>query len=174
MRHDDDGRMLEQFLEDRGIVDQHISRRCPHECLDAARLIEPEGLDFLDIAVGRTEVEAEIGRAAAAGGGVLVGKRRARRRLRVDVRHIHETRDAARDGGCGFAREVAFLRQARLAEVHLVIDHAGHQELAPGVDHLAAGRRRDARTDLNDTVAGDQHVGVSHLALVDEACIADE
>ena len=53
--------------------------------------------------------------------------------------------------------------------------------IMPGIRYLplasitsAASRRRDARADLNDTVAGDQHVGVSHLALVDEARIADE
>jgi hypothetical protein len=60
--------------------------------------------------------------------------------------------------------------------VHVRIDHAGHEELAGGVDHLPALGRRERVADGGDLLAFDQHVGDGGrcAAAIEDAGAADQ
>ena len=174
MGQHDDGGIGEQLLECVRIVDQHVSCRRAHERLDPGGLADFQRPDLLDVAVGRTEVETEVGRAAADGRFVFIPERIPRGRLRTDVRHVHEARDATGDRGGRLGRKVAFPGEPGLPEVHLVIDHAGHQDRALRIVYLSGVVGGDAAGNLFDTFACDQYVAFENLALIEQAGIGDE
>ena len=63
--------------------------------------------------------------------------------------------------------------EARLAEVHLAVDHAGQHVQAARVDHL--GRRRGARVaDGSDTAAPDADVALADAVVVDDCATLDQ
>ena len=105
---------------------------------------------------------------------VFIGKRRPRRRLRIDVRHIHETSDAARYRSGRFARQVAFVRHSGLTEVNLLIDHARYKVLAVRVKHLHVVIRRDLAIDLLDAFPFYENVGIAYLAFIDQTSVSNE
>ena len=94
--------------------------------------------------------------------------------MRIDVGHIHEARDAS---GCRRGRlgcEISLARQARLAEVHLVVDHAGDQVAPVGINDVRRLVGGDARPDLFDSIATHKYIGVANLALVDQARVGNQ
>jgi hypothetical protein len=66
------------------------------------------------------------------------------------------------------------VRQSRLAEVHLVVDHARQQVAPGGIEHVDVGAGANAARDLLDTLAPDQDVGVGDPAGVDQARIGNQ
>ena len=79
----------------------------------------------------------------------LVGERLGRDRQRVGVGHLEHRRDAAENGGARAGLEVLLVGQARLAEMHLAVDHAGQDMQPAAVDPLAR-RGRVEIADLGD------------------------
>src|SRR5690606_18933833 len=77
-------------------------------------------------------------------------------------------------GGGRFTGDVALVGQARLAEVHLVIDHAGQQPAPGGIHHFFAVARRQPGADLRDAAVLDAQVAVEGAAFIDHAGIGDE
>ena len=57
--------------------------------------------------------------------------------------------------------------------MHLIIDHAGNQVSAVGIDHLGVLVRRDVVVDPLGALTDDEDVGIAYLSLVDQACITD-
>ena len=72
--------------------------------------------------VGGAEEEGVVGDRGGGTDGVFLFEFLVRRRRRVRIRHFHERRHAAGDGGTGLAGDAGLVRQAGLAEVHLVVD----------------------------------------------------
>ena len=63
--------------------------------------------------------------------------------------------------------------QARLAEMHLIVDHAGQQVMTCGVDHPIAWLSHYLLAYLSDEAILDANVSVLGLPLIDEQGIKD-
>jgi len=69
--------------------------------------------------------------------------------------------------GSGF--QIFLVGLARLAEMHLGVDHAGQDVQALAVDHLGRWGRAE-RTDLGDSPIGDADVADALAVLIDDRC----
>ena len=98
--------------------------------------------DVVDILARAAHVEREVAEHAVARARDLVGQRLGRGGQRLGVGHLEHRRDAAQHGGAAAGRQVLLVLEARLAEMHLAVDHAGQDVQAPAVDGLG---RRGAR-----------------------------
>ena len=58
--------------------------------------------------------------------------------------------------------------------MNLVVDHAGNQILAIGIQHLDTFTGRDAPGDFLDALAFDENIGIANLAFVYETSIGNE
>jgi hypothetical protein len=58
--------------------------------------------------------------------------------------------------------------------MYLVVDHAGNQVLAIGIQHLDTFIGRDAPGDFLDALAFDENIGIANLAFVYETSIGNE
>ena len=58
--------------------------------------------------------------------------------------------------------------------MNLVVDHAGNQVLAIGIQNLDIFTGRDARRDFLDALAFDENVCIVNLAFVYETSIGNE
>jgi hypothetical protein len=63
------------------------------------------------------------------------------------VGHVHDGRHPARGGGSGAREKVFFFGHARLAQVDVDVDHAGHNDQPGGVDFLGRGAQTVAHLD---------------------------
>ncbi len=80
---------------------------------------------------------------------------------------ISNTRgDAAHHGAARPRLEIFLVGQARLAEMHLGVDHAGQDVQAPAVDRLAGGGLPEV-ADRRDPAIGDADVADTLAVLVD-------
>ena len=61
------------------------------------------------------------------------------------------------------------MRQARLTEMDLVVDHTRQQELTVGIDKPGPRRQGKPGADSGYAIAVQQHVSVLRTALVNEA-----
>ncbi len=174
MRRNHDRCVLEDALQRDRIVDKHVSGRRAHERLYAAGFADLECLDFLDIAVRGTEIEAVIAGASIRRHGVLFGQCRTCRRLRIDVRHVHEAGDSAGSRRRRLAGEVAFVGKTRLAKMNLVVDHAWQEELSGRVYDLDAVGGFDSGRDLADSITLDENVCITDLTFIYKAGIANQ
>ena len=165
--------VAEDGLQDGGIVDQHVAGRGPHEHLDAAGLVRAETADLVDIVVGAAEVERVVAPGPSGSQRELVLQGIQGHGLRVGVGHVEEAGDPAGHRRARFSGDVRLVGHARLAEMHLVVDHTGHQGQSRGIDHLCAVRRNLTAQAL-DTAVADQQVALGHLAFVHHAGILDQ
>jgi len=173
MREDDNGRVLEDTLKGSRIIHQHVARGRPHKYLDATGITDLERLDFINVAVRRAKMEAVVRRAASRRKLILVLQRRPRRRQRIDVGHVHKARYATGRRRCRLCSEITFVSHARLTEMNLVVNHAGHEIFAGRIDNGYPGSGADRRIDPLDSIATDQHIRVDNLPLIDEAGVDD-
>ena len=58
--------------------------------------------------------------------------------------------------------------------MHLVVDHAGHEQATAGVDDLDVVMRVYRRGDPADSLAFDQDVGIACFAFIDKTRIGDK
>ena len=73
----------------------------------------------------RADIEGEVAEHAVARAAHFVGERLGSRRERLRVGHLEDGGDAAQHGGAAAGLEVFLVLEARLAEMHLGVDHAG-------------------------------------------------
>ena len=66
------------------------------------------------------------------------------------------------------------MRQAGLAEVHLVVDQSGQQELAGEVVFLVGLRAGGNRADALDASGANQDIGAKATAFVDDFGVAED
>ena len=95
-------------------------------------------------------------------------------RRRNDVRHVDDGRDAPADGGCRAGGEVFFVRQARIAEMHVRVDEAGENVLPFDVDHLRAIGQRVACADGDDLATRNRHASLEGLLRRDHVPVLDD
>ena len=143
-------RLGEDSLQRVLLVDEQIARAGADEDLDSGRAV---GLPQLgDVVARRADVEAVVDERLAGGQRELFFQPRLRRRGRHRVRHFEKRRDAALRARPAGGGEVLLVREARLAEMDLVVDHAGQQMQSAGVDHLVDCELR-CRIDIGDSFA---------------------
>ena len=161
----------EYALECGGVVHQHVAGAGAHEHLDAAGGGGVDRLDRLQVVVGRAQVEGVVGVGVAGGPAVLVVQRGLVDGQRVAVGHLHVAGDAARHGGCRLRGDGSLVGEAGFAKVGLVIDHAGQQPGAFGIEDFgsAAGCGAHCR---NASVL-DQQIAFDYRTFVDDACVDD-
>ena len=104
----------------------------------AGRVLESR--EVARVLSGGAHVERVVAGRAAAGAGELVGQGKGRGGGRNRVGHLEDRGDPPQDGGAGTGREVFLVGEARLAEVHLGVDHAGQDVQTMRVEHFGGGR----------------------------------
>jgi hypothetical protein len=119
------------------------------------------------------EIEAVVDVASRSGDAPLVLERGTIRRRRSRVRHVEEARDAAAQRGQRLGAECGFVREARLAAVHLVVDQARQEMPAAQVDRRRAGRHGTG-ADALDALAANQHVVGRDAPFVDELRVDEQ
>ena len=137
-RHDGRGRG-EQRLQGLLVVDQHVARRRAHEKLDAADTAVVGLRYFLEIVVGGSQPESIVGPRLGTGQVHLVLPGGQRHRGRVGVGHVEKGGHASRHRRHRLGGDVGLVRQPRLAEMHMGVDHPGQQPQPPGLDALHSG-----------------------------------
>ena len=71
-------------------------------------------------------------------------------------------------------RDVRLVGKPRFTEVHLVVDHAGQQPQARGIDHLFAVLRDQFPGNRGDAAVADAYIRVQPLVLVDQLGVTDQ
>ena len=95
-------------------------------------------------------------------------------RQRIGVRHFEDGGDAAEDSRARTRLQILLMRRARLAEMHLRIDHARQDVQTLGVDDLA-GRGPRQIADLGDPAAADADIARADSILIDQnAALEDQ
>ena len=117
------------------------------------------------------QVEGVICSGNPGGPGVLVVQRCLVDGQRVAVGHFHVAGDAPGHGGGRLGGDGALVGEARFAEVGLVVDHAGQQPGAPGIEDIGPAPGRGA--DGGYAPVLQEHVALCDGALVDDARIDD-
>ena len=164
-------RLGEDPFERRLFVDEQIAGAGADEDLDPRRAVG--GLQLVEIVARRPDVEAIVDERLLGRQRELLFEPRLRDRRRHGVRHFEKRRDAALGARAAGRGEIFLVRQPRLAEMDLVVDHAGHQVQPGGVDHFVdaeLGRGVDVgdpRTLDHDRAAIDA-VGKDDSRVLDE------
>ncbi len=122
------------------------------------------------IRVRGPEVEPVVHVAGIGRDATLLDECRAIRRGRLRVRHVEEARDAAADRGERLAAERGFVREPRLATVHLTVDDPGQQVTAREIDDFRVGRYGSG-SDALDALATNQHVGREDLPVAHDLAV---
>ena len=172
VRGDQERAVREDALQRAFVVHQHVARRGAHEHLDAARLGDVHALDGVEIVVRGAQVEGVVGHGTAGRAGVLVQQRVVVDGLRIAVGHLHHARDATGNRRSRFAGDVALVLEARFAEMHLIVDHAGQQPLARQVDLFCAPAETAA--DALDAAIANGDVRHHALAFVDDGGVLEQ
>ena len=81
--------------------------------------------------------------------------------------------EVARCGGTALAQDVRLVGQARVAEVHVVVDDARQEQAARGIDGLVArgGEGAAVCQYLGDAAVLDDEGALLARALVDNLCV---
>ena len=140
------------------------------EELEAGHVGGIEATDLVGVVVRSTEVEGVVGRRCIGRARHLPLPFAPCNGLGVRVGHVHEGGHAAGHGRTTLAGDGALVRHAGFAEMHMVVDHAGQQPLAAGVDHGGAvhTRRLAFFIDRGDECAVDQYRSDKRASLVDD------
>ena len=93
---------------------------------------------------------------------------------RLQVGHPEDRRHAAGGRGQAGGGDVLLVREARLARVHVRVDHAGQNQTIGRVDRAADVRELERRADdARDPAVLDEHVGVPAPAGQDDLAACD-
>jgi hypothetical protein len=96
----------------------------------------------------------------------LVGEGRLGNGQGIGVRHFEHGGDPAHHGAARSRLQIFLLGLARLAEMHLGVDHAGQDVQALAVDHLAAVACPEA-ADRRDPATTDADIANTLAVLID-------
>ena len=121
---------------------------------------------ILHVLAGAADEEREIAMHAVAAALHLVGEGLLGDGQRIGVRHFEHRRHPAHHGTARSGFKIFLVGQARLAEMHLRIDHAGQDMQALAVDRLGGGSL-PKRADRGDPAIGDADVADALAVLID-------
>ena len=158
---------LEAFL----VVDQHVPRARPDEDLDSGRALRPT--EFIQILGCGTYIKAVIDDTASGCKCKLVPERIDRDGLRHGVGHLQERGHPSGRARAAARAQVLLVRQPGVAEVDLVVDHAG-QKVQPGGVHDVIRPRVHRSVDTRDALAFDQHRGPRQPVAQNDGGVADQ
>ena len=142
MGHDEFAGVAEESVELVGVVDEHVARRGAEEELDGGVACGWDGQEVVDVVVGGAEHKAVVDGAVACRQGLLGLEGLEGDGLRLGVGHVDNGGDAAGAGGAALAVEGAggILGIAAVAEVHVGVDDAGHEDEAFGLYQVESGK----------------------------------
>ena len=103
----------------------------------------------------------------------LVGDRAGIRGERIGVRHLEHRGDAAEHRAARAGFQVLLVGEARLAEMHMAVDHARQQMQAAAIDHLA-GRGARKVADGGKPAAANAEVARTLAVLVDDGAALED
>ena len=166
--------LAEDVGQDGRIVYQQVASAAAHEDLDAAGLARREAADVREVVIAGPEVERVVRQRRARGQGATLFQGRGRERRRLHVGHVHEAGDPASHRRPRFVGEVGLVGEAGLAEVDLIVDQAGQQVLAAGLDGRIGETSGEVAGDGLDAAGLHVDVGLDDGALVDQAGVGDE
>ncbi len=95
----------------------------------------------LSVLARRADIEGKVAVHAVMRARNLVGERLRGHRQRIGIGHLEHGGDAAQHRTARAGFEIFLVGEARLAEMHMAVDHAGQHVQAAAVDHLAADAR---------------------------------
>ncbi len=91
---------------------------------------------------------------------------------RVGVRHLEHGGHPAEDGRTRARLEILLVDGARLAEMHLAVDHSG-QDVQPGAVDAFASRSRAQVPYGGDPPVADAHVAQERAVLIDHGAVGE-
>jgi hypothetical protein len=141
---------------------------------DADLRIRDGRIDAIGSGLSARDGETVVGPHPALRAAVLVLQRGAVERRRIGVGHVHHAGQPAGDRGRRLGRHVGLVLEPRLAEVHLVVDHARQQAASVGIDHGLAVARGQAAADGVDAAVADAQVALRLATFVHEAGVDDQ
>ncbi len=174
MNSDEHGGLPEDVFERLLVIDQHIARAGAHEYFESAHPRRIRAQHFIKVIVGHTHVKGVVGQRVPGRNLVLFFQQRLVEGRRLYVGHFHERGDAPRHSCPCFAADIAFVGQARLAEVYLIVNDAGHGQQAVSPHFLATRRGLYDAANAAKQAVLDEEVAFDNLPLVDDAGILDD
>ena len=158
----------------RVVLDQQRAGGRAHEHLDAGAARQPFELGkVVGVLARAADEEGEIAMHAVVAARDLVGQRLGAGGGRIGVRHLEHRGDAAQHGAARARFQVLLVGEARLAEMHLGVDHARQHVQAAAVDHLA-GRGAGEVADRRDAAARDAEVAHALAVVIDDGAALED
>ena len=134
MRGNQAGRLLEYGFQNLILIDKHIARATAHKNLDATHFLRIGFHDFRKVVISRAEIERIVCQRLFGGKVKLLLQKLLRSGLRVGVGHVHKRGHATGHGCMAFGVDVPLVVQARLAEMHMLIDDTRNEVFACSVN----------------------------------------
>ena len=125
MCHDGKGGSLEERLQHVALVDEHVARAGAHKELYARHTVRIDAANGVDVVVSGTDEEAVIDVRTSRRLLHLIVQSIQGGGLRFGVGHVEVRCDAAVSGCTALSLNVSLLCQARVAEMHMVVNHSG-------------------------------------------------
>src|SRR5690606_32016927 len=127
-----------------------------HKNLDAANLFSfiISAQYFLYIIVGHTHEKRIIRQGVSGSLSIFLLQQLLSEGGRLGIGHFHKRGGPTGNGSSGFAMDIGFMRQARIPEMHLIVNYSGKQPQAFGYQFLNTGRRVYARSYFPDLTIG--------------------
>jgi hypothetical protein len=153
------------------LVDQEIPGTGADENLDSGCAADRG--QFGNVRGCGTDVEAIVDQALTSGQLELLLESLGGHRAGTGVGHVKERRHPPLGTGTRGMAKIFFVRQARFAEMDLIVNHSGQQIEPRGIDHFVHSHLR-CRIDVGDpsTVDQDRHLGASggkhHRGMLDQ------
>jgi hypothetical protein len=163
--------LREDRFEGRLFIDEQIACAGTDENLDAGRAFCL--FQLCNVCRCRADIETVVDQALRRGERQLVVQRGDGSRRWVRIRHFQVGRYASLGAGSRRRVQIFLVRQPRLAEVNLVINHARHQVQAVSINHLIRGGMLRG-VDVRDLVVLDEDVRANGFVRQDDLSVADE
>ena len=125
------------------------------------------------VLAGGADIKGEVAMHAVMAALDLVGDGRRIGGERIGVGHLEHRRDAAEHRAARAAFQVLLVGQARLAEMHLAVDHARQHMQAAAVDHLTGGSPRQV-ADRRKPAGPNTEVAGGHAVLIDHGAALED
>ncbi len=157
------------------VFDQQRAGGGAHEDFHAADARQPLQLaQVFGVLARRAGIKGEVAMHAVMRALDLVGDCRGIGGGGIGVRHLEHRGDAAEHRAARAGFQVFLVRQARLAEMHMAVDHARQHVQAEAIDHLA-GRCARKIADGREAAVPDADIADALAVLVDDgAALEDE
>ena len=125
--------LAEQLVQHVLSVDEHVARRRTHEELDARHAVRVDTGDAVDVIVCSSDEEAVVDVRLCGSILKLCVECFLGCGLRLGVRHVEVGGDTAVSRSTTLGLHVRLLGESGVAEVHMAVDHSGHNKTPRGI-----------------------------------------